>query len=845
MKFVAHPTARISAALAVALIFLGCKADLTRAAQQEPAAAAPAAAIESSGTNAVSTVPVPVEKLVTAPETLSPGVADIINLAEGGLSDTVIIAFIESWPHPFHLSAEEVLYLTDLGLSEDVIAAMIKHQGSDAAVAATTESSAAAAQSAAAQPPSAPAADPYASEGTQSGPSVAITATPEFEAGVRPAPEAVVATSPEVVPPVQYSHFYTALAPYGSWIEVADYGVCWRPTVAVVTPGWRPYSHRGRWMYTDHGWYWQSDYSWGWAPFHYGRWALHPHHGWIWAPDHVWGPAWVTWRYSDAYCGWAPLPPGAYVTQGVGFTYHRSRVSFSFGFGLGYSHYTFLPMNRFCDRTPWNYYLPSTQIVNVYNRTKIINKIYINENKTVVNEGIDRDHVAAVTRAEIRKVSVRELSGAEHGARPDRLTRRGSELVVYRPQLPAAGSTTPVRRAGGDATLVPSRPSSALVNVPRATDSGAGQGGIRSELSSKTSDAALRTANGVRVPAGAVSTIPSRPIGNSGAQTGKGNVAAQSPGGQGAGAASADVGRLELLRGRSGRVIGSTPSGIRTDGSARTPSATASSPFKSAVEQRGVVSSGSQSIRTPVQSSPRRDSLRTAPGATVPGIRQPATAENRRPILSTIPSQRTEAPSPTTPGGQAQLNRSIELPKRIETRQIVPSNRGFRAAERQGPTLVPSRPTSRYQNPSLPTPVPAPPARVITPSTTITPPSVTRRELQKPPTTGYTQKELASPFRAMPQRPAIGAPTVDRFNSRSIRSVPQASPPPQRSIAPSYPSPSRRAPSPGITTVPSTRSYSAPPTAIRPSQVTPSVRSAPRPATASPSRGRGRSEIQK
>jgi hypothetical protein len=52
-----------------------------------------------------------------------------------------------------------------------------------------------------------------------------------------------------------------------------------------------------------------ADEPWGWAPFHYGRWFFHEHRGWCWVPGSLWSPAWVSWHFGDAWCGWAPLPP--------------------------------------------------------------------------------------------------------------------------------------------------------------------------------------------------------------------------------------------------------------------------------------------------------------------------------------------------------------------------------------------------------------------------------------------------------------------------------------------------------------------------------------------------------
>jgi hypothetical protein len=100
--------------------------------------------------------------------------------------------------------------------------------------------------------------------------------------------------------------FYEELAPYGEWSDHPRWGAVWRPR---VSDDWRPYS-RGHWAYTEeHGWYWMAEEPFGWAVFHYGRWVLDEYGGWIWIPGNEWGPAWVAWRYSDEYVGWAPLPP--------------------------------------------------------------------------------------------------------------------------------------------------------------------------------------------------------------------------------------------------------------------------------------------------------------------------------------------------------------------------------------------------------------------------------------------------------------------------------------------------------------------------------------------------------
>lgn len=144
--------------------------------------------------------------------------------------------------------------------------------------------------------------------------------------------------------------FYHALRPYGSWIDLPDYGWVWRPNVGVTDRSWRPYCHNGRWRWTEYGWYWTSDYPWGWAAFHYGRWLFSATRGWVWVPDVTWGPSWVVWRSSSSHFGWAPLPPGYVYRRGSGY-YHRGRpVAAGHLYGLQHDRYVFVERGRFLHR---------------------------------------------------------------------------------------------------------------------------------------------------------------------------------------------------------------------------------------------------------------------------------------------------------------------------------------------------------------------------------------------------------------------------------------------------------------------------------------------------------------
>jgi len=134
---------------------------------------------------------------------------------------------------------------------------------------------------------------------------------------------------------VSITYFQRELSPYGAWVSTATYGELWHPTV--VAAGWAPYTD-GEWVWTECGWTWVSYDPFGEDPFHYGTWVWVDSYGWCWDPGYVWGPAWVTWAYTDAYIGWAPLPP-TFVIAASG--YAGSPVT------VAQTQYVFVPVNSF------------------------------------------------------------------------------------------------------------------------------------------------------------------------------------------------------------------------------------------------------------------------------------------------------------------------------------------------------------------------------------------------------------------------------------------------------------------------------------------------------------------
>lgn len=137
-----------------------------------------------------------------------------------------------------------------------------------------------------------------------------------FTPDARSMPAARAALRPE------HQIFYDALLDYGDWILVEPYGHLFRPKVDLNA--WRPYRD-GFWVPTDSfGWVWASAEPFGWATYHYGTWINDSYEGWLWRPGSEWAPAWVDWRASDGYVGWAPLQPnGAAPTSASAYNFVR------------------------------------------------------------------------------------------------------------------------------------------------------------------------------------------------------------------------------------------------------------------------------------------------------------------------------------------------------------------------------------------------------------------------------------------------------------------------------------------------------------------------------------------
>lgn len=204
---------------------------------------------------------------------------------------------------------------------------------------------------------------------------------------------------------VSYQVFYDDLSPYGTWVDVTDYGYVWVPDVA---PGFTPYGTNGYWVYTDMGWTWVSNYPWGWAPFHYGRWYQDPFYGPIWIPGNEWGPGWVDWRQSNGYYGWAPMGPNGYYND---------------------SPWLFVRNRDFGRTNIYNYYVDNSTNVTIINNSTVINNYRVDKSTNIrYNGGPDKGDVE---KHGGRKVS--QYTVTDNGSHGQKLGN--NQLQTYRPQV--------------------------------------------------------------------------------------------------------------------------------------------------------------------------------------------------------------------------------------------------------------------------------------------------------------------------------------------------------------------------------------------------------------------------
>jgi hypothetical protein len=247
-------------------------------------------------------------------------------------------------------------------------------------------------------------------------------------------------------PTASYDTFYNQLDRYGDWRETSDYGYVWQPRQA-QSRTWRPYTD-GHWVYTDAGWTWVSQEPFGWATYHYGRWTRLRNIGWVWVPGDEWAPAWVSWRKSNDYVGWAPLPPEARFDRGTGI--HNWSDGY---YDVGPDQYSFVETKQFGAPRLENAVIPSERNVTIVNQTTNVTNITYN-NTTIVNQGPSYDEIRTQTQQPIERLRLEREVNININVGEPRPVVRGQAIVIPAPLI-----------ARGQAVERPRRVKETITNV--------------------------------------------------------------------------------------------------------------------------------------------------------------------------------------------------------------------------------------------------------------------------------------------------------------------------------------------------------------------------------------------
>lgn len=230
---------------------------------------------------------------------------------------------------------------------------------------------------------------------------------------------------------VSISLFYGELAPHGRWFRHPRWGWAWFPTA--VDAEWRPYA-RGQWAWTEeNGWYWISDEPFGWAVYHYGRWSYDADYGWIWIPGGTWGPAWVAFRESDDYIGWAPLPPETlYADYGWQESYTSLDASYY------QPRWVFVPRRHFLARRAFAFAAPVQRNVAIIRFTHDVTR-YERGRRGVFNRGFAPQRLEAALGRRVLPMRVNIVNNPRRVG-PD---RTGRQVNVFRPDVRVSRDAAP------------------------------------------------------------------------------------------------------------------------------------------------------------------------------------------------------------------------------------------------------------------------------------------------------------------------------------------------------------------------------------------------------------------
>lgn len=218
-------------------------------------------------------------------------------------------------------------------------------------------------------------------------------------------------------------YFYDKLSPYGHWAEMDELGWVWQP--ASIGTDWRPYSD-GSWVYTNEGWSFNCSAPWSWAAYHYGRWSFQGTYGWVWVPGTEWAPAWVAWRKSEQYIGWAALPPAIQWTPENGLGTQLANWNSE----IDLSGWCFVEPKYFTETNLPDYLQSPSSNQNLFNETRDITN-YTLENNHIVDHAVSVNDVEQYTQKKVTAYRITEINTLPQSS----TTIHQNQIMFYRPNI--------------------------------------------------------------------------------------------------------------------------------------------------------------------------------------------------------------------------------------------------------------------------------------------------------------------------------------------------------------------------------------------------------------------------
>jgi hypothetical protein len=212
--------------------------------------------------------------------------------------------------------------------------------------------------------------------------------------------------------------FFDPLAKHGVWVKHSKFRYVFCPRVDAK---WRPYSN-GHWIYLKkYGWYFASDEPFAWAVYHYGRWFKDQRIGWCWVPGNAWAGAWVAWRRSNDFIGWAPLEP--------------SREGFAIDVDINTAEppqpdWIFVPPKRFLEPKLTVVVQFGDEHPDAFQKTEFVGPVVV-QNNIVVNNIIDVNFIQQQTNTKIVEVEPKPVDNPDQTA----ADASGNTIALFAPQI--------------------------------------------------------------------------------------------------------------------------------------------------------------------------------------------------------------------------------------------------------------------------------------------------------------------------------------------------------------------------------------------------------------------------